>query len=88
MVQNSGFESPAVANGGSYSGLPTSWGGNSSGVQVVDPSGGAALQASEGQNYVWLGSSGGTVTYDLGVIEADTVYEVKIDVGVNGSFSW
>lgn len=87
-IDNPGFESPSVSDGTSYFGLPAGWGGNGTDVMVKDPGAGAALQASEGQNYVYLNVGTSNVKQWVGVIEADTAYVLKVDVGVDGSFSW
>ncbi len=87
-LSNSGFESDYVANGSSIFLRPSSWNGPTASIEVVNPYSGAAVQPTEGVNFIRMGSGYNALTQTLATIEAETVYTVYVDVGIEGSFGF
>lgn len=86
VVQNPSFETPALANGGSSSGVPSSWTGVSNTITVSDPLSTAAFQPTQGENLLQLGGGNNQIWQDTVIIQPDTLYTFLVDVGVQSTF--
>ena len=86
-VQNAGFETPILSDGASFSGVPSGWSGPAASLEVVNPLFSSIVQPTEGENFMRMGDGYNALIQDLTVIEANTVYVVNVDVGIEGAFN-
>jgi hypothetical protein len=87
-LNNQGFETPQLANGGYSAGMPAGWQGNSESISIHNPGGSELIQPTEGSNYIRIGSGVNTMSQSIGIIQQDTGYSLKVDVAVSGSWDW
>ena len=88
-IQNAGFETPVLSEGGFSSGAPSGWTRLAvTNIHVRHPYSSELLQPTEGNNLLWIGSGNNQIIQDVVTIEADTIYRIQVDVGVDSSFTW